>query len=201
MSSKYKTKSDNELVFEYKNKRQDDLEFELISRYQQHSKILAAILYSKYKFLYQVEFDDLYCIILGSLFTAIRGFDNNKNDFYQYWKVTANNDALAYINSFSTTKNKMFSAKELHNEEQCVSGLFRERASDFKDDYLSSFELEDVLSNPKNKIKPIDADIFRLYLAGYEPLEISKKSGIDYNKVRYRIRSIKLKLANILFNQ
>ena len=201
MFQKYRSRTDSDLVLEYKLTHEEDLEFEIISRYQQHSRFLAAMLYSKYKFLYQVEFDDLYCIILGSLFTAIRGFSADKNDFYQYWKAIAINDALNYISEFSQVVNEMFNPNGMMNNEPALAGLLRDKTKNLKDDYLTSFELDDVLNDPKNKIKPSDADIFRLYLAGYEPLDISKKTGIDYNKVRYRIRTVKTKIANILFNQ
>lgn len=200
MFQKFRSRTDNDLVFEYKKFHSDDLENEIITRYQKHSKKLAAILYSKYKFLYQVEFDDLYCIVLASTFNAIRSFSNDSIDFYQYWKVTAYNDVLEYISKFSKSNNNRIDSKcELSTEPG--SGFLREHHIDLEDDYLSSFELEDVLTNPKNKIKQIDADLFRLYLAGYEPLEISTKLGIEYNKVRYRIRSVRSKIANILFNQ
>lgn len=200
MFQKFRSRNDNDLVFEYKKTHSDDLENEIISRYQKHSKKLAAILYSKYKFLYQVEFDDLYCIILASTLIAIRSFTNESIEFHKYWKVTAYNEVLLYISKFSQNNNNRIDSNcEPSNEPG--SGFLREHHLDLTDDYLYSFELEDVLTNPKNKIKQTDADLFRLYLAGYEPLEIAKKVGIEYNKVRYRIRTVKTKIANILFNQ
>ena len=200
MFQKFRSRTDSDLVFEYKQTHSDDLENEIISRYQKHSQAIAAILFSRYKFLYQVEFDDLYCIILASTFIAIKGFSSETGDFYHYWKETAYNEVVEYISKFSTVKNGRIDSKYESTCEPGV-GFLREHHLDLTDDYLSSFELEDVLTNPKNRIDKIDAEIFRLYLAGYQPIEIASTTGINYNSVRYRIRRVKSKIANILFNQ
>ena len=193
--------NDNQLVFEYKKKHQDDIESEIIYRYQKNSKKLAAIIFNKFKFLYQVEFDDIYCILLGSLFTAIRSFDDDKSDFYQYWKTTATHEALIYINKFTQTKNDLVNGTGGYNEEAVMSGFMREKSSLLKDDYLSSFELDDIFENPKNEFKKKDVDMFRLYLGGYSASDIAHMTNSTYNNVRYRIARIKKKIANILFNQ
>ena len=202
MFQKYRLKSDNELVFEYKKTKQDDLEYEIISRYQNHARLLAGLLFSKFKFLYQVEYDDIYCILLGSLSAAINGFNNDGMDFYHYWKSTATHDVLLYVNKFSSKFSDDYGEENYaSNEEPILAGYMKEKTSILNDDYLSSFELDDILRNPKNKFKELDINIFYLYLAGYSIYEIAELMKTTYNKVRYRISNVKRKIANILFNQ
>ena len=201
MFSKFSSKSDNELVFEYKKTHQDDLEYEIISRYQKHSKLLAGLLFTKFKFLYQVEYDDIYCILLASLFTAIKGFSDNKIVFYQYWKTIAINDVHLYVSQFSQNANDFIKCSPIYNEEPVLAGYLRDKSALLNDDYLSSFDLDDILDNPKNKLKKKDVDVFRLYLAGYSLHEIADMTDITYSKVRYCVNRVRKKLANILFNQ
>lgn len=201
MFQKFQKFSDNELVFEYKKTHQEDLELEIISRYQKNAKRLAGLLFSKFKFLYQVEYDDIYSILLSSLFTTIKGFNDEKLDFYQYWKSSATHEVVNYVSDFSHKNNDMLDEKGILNDEVMLSGYLRDRCFNMKDDYLWSFELDDILTNPKSRLLKIDADIFRLYLAGYKAIEISRKVNIPLNKIRYRLKVVKRKLANILFNQ
>lgn len=201
MFEKYQSKTDNELVLSYKKNHNDDVEFELISRYQRHARRLAKELYQKFNFLYQVEFDDLYCICLGALFSAIRSVDEYSINFYTYWKAAATNEATSYVNKFTNIHKSRID--DYFNYEQGVyqSGYFKEKSQNTDEDFMSTFELEEILSNPKNKFSKLDVDVFRLYLAGYTINEIVNLLNSTYNKVRYRINNVRRKIANILFNQ
>ena len=201
MFNKYKENPDNELVLLYKKNHNDDLEFELISRYQRNSKKLAKELYDKFNFLYQVEYDDLYCICLGALFTAIRSFNDDSVNFYTYWKAAATNEATSYVSKFTNIHKSRIDDYLNYEQGIILSGYLKEKAQNTDEDYLSNFELEDILSNPKNKFSKKDVDVFHLYLAGYSINDIVKLLNSTYSKVRYRIDNVRRKLANILFNQ
>ena len=107
MFQKFRDISDNNLVFEYKKTHQDDLEIEIISRYQKYAKRLAGLLFSKFKFLYQVEYDDIYCILANAVPLAVNGFKNHDADFYQYWKMVGTNEVLLYVSRFSQDMNEL----------------------------------------------------------------------------------------------
>lgn len=201
MLEKYRSFSDNDLVLEYKKGRSDDLENELICRYQKHAKLLAALLYTKYKFLYQVEFDDVYCILMGCLFPCIRRFDDQKELFYHYWKTVATNEVVLYVNNFSSSRNQQMDFEKTMNDEHELIGCLRQNSESLNDDYLTSFEIEEILTNPRYKLQQRDADMFRLYVGGYSIGDICNIVGEPYNQVRYRISIVRRKIANILFNQ
>lgn len=201
MFQKFRDVSDNELVFMYKKTQQDDLELEIISRYQKHARLLAGLLYSKYKFLYQVEYDDIYAILLDSLIGAIRNYSDEKINFYQYWKVAAENDVNAYASKFSIASNDVLLSNDAFSEEAASSSYLRHSPEEMNDDYLSSFDLDEILNNKNNKFDKRDVDLFRLYMAGYSYIELAQLTGLGYNHIRYRIIDVKKKLANILFNQ
>ena len=201
MLEKYRSFSDNDLVLEYKKGRSDDLENELICRYQKHAKLLAALLYTKYKFLYQVEFDDVYCILMGCLFPCIRRFDDQKELFYHYWKTVSTNEVVLYVNNFSSSRNQQMDFEKTMNDEHELIGCLRQNSESLNDDYLTSFEIEEILTNPRYKLQQRDADMFRLYVGGYSIGDICNIVGEPYNQVRYRISIVRRKIANILFNQ
>ena len=201
MSEKYKDKSDNELVLMYKKSHNDDVEFEIISRYQKYSKKYAKELFDKFSFLYQVEFDDLYCILLGALFNAIRSYEGNSSGFYSYWKTAATHEVTTYIRKFPYIHQS--NVVEYVNYEQGLnqSGYFKDRPEEFDDEYMAKFDLEEILTNPKNGFSEIDIAIFHLYTGGYSVNEIAKATNKTYHQIRYRVEVIREKIANILFNQ
>ncbi len=89
------------------------------------------------------------------------------------------------------------------NYEQGInqSGYFKERPEEFEDDYLTNFELEEILTNPKNKFASDEIDIFRLYLAGYSISDIAALTHKSYYQIRYKIENVRREIVNILFNQ
>ena len=201
MFQKFRDISDNDLVFEYKKTHHDDLEIEIISRYQKYAKRLAGLLFSKFKFLYQVEYDDIYCILANAIPLAVNGFKNHDADFYQYWKMVGTNEVLLYVSRFSQDMNELIDSNISYSDERKLTGYLKEKTEELKDDYLSSFALDDIFANPKNKLSNTDKDIFKLYLSGYSLLEVSELTGISYSKLRYRFNRAKRKIVNILFNQ
>ena len=201
MFEKFKDITDNELVLLYKKQRNDDVEFELISRYQRFSKKLARELFDKFNFLYQVEYEDIYCICLGALFSSIRSFYDNNSVFYCYWKTAAINEVTSYVSKFTNIHKS--NIDDFFNLEEGVSynSFLKEKAQNSEDEFIYSFNLDEILSNPKHNFVQKDVDVFRLYLAGYTIRDIVKLTNSTYSKVRYQIDSVRHKLANILFNQ
>lgn len=201
MFQKFRNKSDDELVFEYKKTHNEDIENEIISRYQKNARLLAGLLFSKYKFLYQVEYDDIYSILLASLFPAIKRFNDDKDTFYHYWKTVATNEVNLYVGNFSQNHNQLIDGEKNTSDEPIFTGHMRQKPEVFNDDFISTFNLDDILDNPKHNLNQQDADIFRLYLAGYSIYEIADMAKKPYNIIRYRISLVRRRIANILFNQ
>lgn len=201
MFQKFRNKNDDELVFEYKKTHNEDIENEIISRYQKNARLLAGLLFSKYKFLYQVEYDDIYSILLASLFPAIKRFNDDKETFYHYWKTVATNEVNLYVSNFSHNNNQLIDGEKNTSDEPFFVGHMRQNPEVFNDDFFSTFNLDDILDNPKHNLNQQDADIFRLYLAGYSIYEIADMAKKPYNIIRYRISLMRRRIANILFNQ
>lgn len=201
MFQKFRNKKDDELVFEYKKTHNEDIENEIISRYQKNARLLAGLLFSKYKFLYQVEYDDIYSILLASLFPAIKRFNDDKDTFYHYWKTVATNEVNLYVGNFSHNNNQLIDGEKNTSDEPFFVGHMRQNPEVFNDDFISTFNLDDILDNPKHNLNQQDADIFRLYLAGYSIYEIADMAKKPYNIIRYRISLMRRRIANILFNQ
>ena len=201
MFQKFRNKNDDELVFEYKKTHNEDIENEIISRYQKNARLLAGLLFSKYKFLYQVEYDDIYSILLASLFPAIKRFNDDKETFYHYWKTVATNEVNLYVSNFSHNNNQLIDGEKNTSDEPFFVGHMRQNPEVFNDDFFSTFNLDDILDNPKHHLNQQDSDIFRLYLAGYSIYEIADMAKKPYNIIRYRISLMRRRIANILFNQ
>ena len=56
MLKKFENVRDEELVFLYKKSKDDDVEMELVLRYQIHSKKLASEQYHKFRYVFRLEY-------------------------------------------------------------------------------------------------------------------------------------------------
>lgn len=199
MFEKYKDSSDDSLVFSYKEKKDDDIELELMERYRIHAKKLAGEFYKKFKFLYQLEYEDLYCVAISCLFTAIKTF--KKQGFFKMWKTCATNELNKYVSEFTLTRNDALVYSKLNPEELSSSVLLKQNPSRGLEGYNIVEDIHRIINNKKYKFDDYDKQIFTLYLQGYKVKEIALIVGHTGSMVRYRLKEIKDKIADILFNQ
>ena len=201
MFEKFKNIRDEELVLHYKERGSDDIEMELIDRYKIHARKLASELYQKFKFIYLVEYEDLYSIALATLFISIKSFKEGYS-FFRYWKRSATNEIQEYINRFDLTKDRVEDIPNSLNGDDyhCHEILSQNHVETISDDDLL-IDLDMVVYNSKELFKGSERDILVLYIAGYSCLEIANKLNLKYPHVTRKVRIIKEKLSNILFNQ
>ncbi len=193
MLAKFNGIRDEELVSKYKENRDDDIEMELIDRYRIHSKKLAGELYRNYRYVFQIEYDDLYSICLANLFDAIRSF-KKKQSFFNLWKTIATNDIKLYVCNLPLLKQEsslhiVSTSRDNSNSELVISSSQRTESS-----IDLSQEIEQILINNKDKFAVNDRDIFILYVGGYSITDIANETGLKYHYVRRRINIIKEKI-------
>lgn len=202
MLTKFKDVSDDDIVFMYKAEPSDDLEAEIMNRYKIHAKKLAGEIFKKFKFLYQVEFEDIYCIGLASIFVSIRGFKNGMKGFFQYWKICATRDIHDYISQFSINDlSYLPHINEAHEEERNYFKMMRQTQCVLNDEYALFTDLARIMENKKYGFSKLDQDIFYFYVSGYSIHEIALHFSLKYSTTRRRLTKLKEKIADILFNQ
>ena len=185
MFTKFKNIRDEELVFRYKANKDSDIELELISRYKIHSKKLASELYLKYKYVFVVEYEDIFAIVLSSLFTSIKSFKHNSS-FFKLWKTIATNDINIYVSTLPLLKFKgEFDIISTSRDVSLASPHINENNINLSDD------IERILVQNKDQFDPKDRDIFILLVAGYTIRDIANETGLKYHYVRSRISVIK----------
>ena len=199
MFEKYKDVGDDDLVFSYKKKKDDDVENELISRYSIHSKKLSGEFYKKFKFLYEVEFEDLYCVALASLFKAVISF--SKKGFFKFWKTLAVNELNLYLKSYKLTRSDIEAYSQINVEEVSNNILLKQNPSKSYEGYNVSEDVIRILADRRYSFDEADRIIFQLYMQGFKAKEIGSRVHRTDSFVRYRLKRMKSKIADILFNQ
>ena len=199
MFKKFEGLTDENLVLMYKDNREEDVELELIERYKIHSKKLAGEVFKKFKFLYQVEFEDIYCIALGSLFIAIRVYKPRVKSFFGYWRTTAMNEINEYLSDFTLIKDENGKKRMIQVESSKVNYL-KQPSTYSSEDFLLTYDIQTLLDNPIYKFKDIDKAIFNMFLSGYSSTEIADELHIVSSTVRYHLKNIKSKIGKILAN-
>ena len=195
MFSKFESVRDEELVLKYKECRDDDKEMELIERYKIHSKKLASELFINFKFVYQVEYEDLFSIALANLFVAIKSFKENLS-FFKLWKRIATNDIKIYVTTLPLLVNHRSPRYLLTSRDKDFADSVMVIASptiEDNDPFLSS-EIERFIREDKKHFKDTDVDIYILLVSGFTVMDIAKSTGLKYHYVRARINVIKDKI-------
>ena len=193
MLIKFKGVRDEELVNQYKITHDDDIELELVDRYRIHSKKLAGELYRNYRYVFQIEYEDIFSICLANLFTAIKSFKIEMN-FFRLWKTITTNEIKLYVTTLPLLKlEKNFglvsTSRDISNNDLVLSS----NAHNESNIDLSS-EVEQILIQGKDKIDHNDMDIYILFVAGYSITDIAKETGLKYHYVRSRVLVIKDKM-------
>ena len=195
MLSKFESVREEELVLKYKECRDDDIEMELIERYKIHSKKLASELFINFKFVYQVEYEDLFSIALANLFVAIKSFKENLS-FFKLWKRIATNDIKIYVTTLPLLVNhrspRYLSTSRDKDFIDSVMVIASPTIED-NDPFLSS-EIERFIREDKKHFKDTDVDIYILLVSGFTVMDIAKSTGLKYHYVRARINVIKDKI-------
>lgn len=199
MFLKYKDVRDEDLVFIYKETKSDDVEMELIDRYRIHSRKLASELYEKYRFVFQVEYEDIYSIALANVFQAIKSFQKRLH-FFKLWKRIATNEVNFYVSSLPLLKeNQQFSVISTSRDNSGDSFFLASNTN--VDTNILKEDVERILLKSTENFSEKDRDIFILLVSGYSIQDIADETGLKYNHVRARVNKIKEKLNSILFNQ
>jgi len=196
MFQKFNGVRDEDLVFMYKETKNDDVEMELIDRYKIHSKKLAFELYQKYRFTFQIEYEDIYSIVLANVFQAIKSFKNKLN-FFKLWKRIATNEVNFYVKDLPLLQfKKQYDIISTGRDE---SGTNYVLASNTDAEILKE-DVERIILKSKVNFTEEDKDIYILLASGYSIQDIVNETGLKYNHVRTRVNKIKEKLTSILFN-
>ena len=196
MLKKFNNVRDEELVLKYKAKKDEDIELELIERYKIHSKKLASEQYQKYRYVFQIEYEDVYATILASVITAIRSFKVKQNtSFFKLWKTIATNEINLYVTKMPLLKLEanigyITTSRDISNDNMVLSSSNKSEETSID----LSHEIERILVSNKDSFDPKDRDIFILYVSGYSITDIANETGLKYHYVRSRINSIKEKI-------
>ena len=185
---KFKGVRDEPLILKYKENRDDDIEIELIERYKIHSRKLASELYQNFKFVFQVEYEDLYSIALANLFVAIKYFRKDLS-FFKLWKKVATNEIKIYVSSLPLLKYQSSSDFILTSRDKDMNESSMILASPSLEEStidLSS-DIEKMILRNSNVFKKEDVDIYILYISGYSYLDIANITGLKYHYVRSRV--------------
>ena len=203
MFKKYRELSDDEIVFLYKNQSDDDLELELLNRYKCHTRKLAGELYRKFKFLYQVEYEDIHCIVTSCLFISINSFKKGMKNFYKYWKSCAIREVYDYVGQFSSLEGDKASIfpTSSNGEERNYFRVLKQNESSLIENYSIISDIAQVIEKDNTNFDVMDKEVFYLFLEGYSLYEIALTLNMKYSTVRRRISKIKKKIGDILFNQ
>lgn len=203
MYKKYRGLSDDEIVFAYKIQSDDDLETELLNRYKMHAKKLAAELYVKFKFLYQVEFEDIYCIVIACVFTSAKNFKKGMKNFFMYWRSSATREVYLYVGQFSSLDkdNAPIFESASNGEERNYINILKQNEISLVEDYPIMSDIVHVIDKDKTNFDQIDKSILYLYVEGYSLYEIATELNMKYATVRRRLAKVKDKISDILFNQ
>lgn len=187
--------SDIELIILYKNGNETAGSI-ILYRYKGFSYMLARAMHEKYGGKHYLEIEDLASVAMCAVFVAIEKFDG-KSPFYPYWKRVATNQLSKYIGDMmSFFKNVLVSREEyvLLTEEapapSLSSGVFD------KEDLID--QVLEYLKKNKKDFSEIEIEVFTYYLDGYTYVEISEKTGLNYNQIRKYIEKIKKHLKHIL---
>lgn len=199
MFEKYKGIRDEELVKTYRINKSDEIELELMERYEIHSKVLASEQYQKYKFLYQVEYDDLYAIAMSQLFFAIRTIRSTNRNFFQFWKKYAVNEINRYVSQYQLEENYKILSIDLVSSER----YYALSDSEINDaDVLDmNSHISIILEHNSREFTDEEKSVLLLYISGYDIGEIALETGYKYSKTRRLVNVAKEKLADILLKE
>lgn len=188
MLKKFENVRDEELVFLYKKSKDDDVEMELVLRYQIHSKKLASEQYHKFRYVFHVEYEDIYSLCMVSLFSSIKAFKRN-GSFFRFWKMLTINQINLYVSGLPLLR---FEGKSVVSTSRDNSQILTLASPIHKEDSIDlSSDIERIIMQNKDNFDEKDRDIFILYVAGYSLTDIASETGLKYHYVYRRMKEIK----------
>lgn len=188
MLKKFENVRDEELVFLYKKSKDDDVEMELVLRYQIHSKKLASEQYHKFRYVFQVEYEDIYSLCMVSLFSSIKAFKRN-GSFFRFWKMLTINQINLYVSGLPLLR---FEGNSVVSTSRDNSQILTLANPIHKEDSIDlSSDIERIIMQNKDNFDEKDRDIFILYVAGYSLTDIASETGLKYHYVYRRMKEIK----------
>ena len=189
MLKKFENVRDEELVFLYKKSKDDDVEMELVLRYQIHSKKLASEQYHKFRYVFLVEYEDIYSLCMFSLFSSIKAFKRN-GSFFRFWKTLTINKINVYVSGLPLLKFEG-NGKIISTSRDNSPVLTLMSPSHTEDNIDLSSDIERILMQNKDNFDKKDRDIFILYVAGYSLTDIANETGLNYHYVCRRMKEIR----------
>lgn len=193
MYPKFEGVRDETLILKYKESRNDDVEMEIIERYKIHSRKLASELYQKYRYIYRVEYEDVFAIALGNVLLAINCFKKNFS-FFNLWKRIATNEINLYVTSLPLKKNALSNFLVTSRDSDLNESTMIMASPAAEEHNILAIEIEKMLQNNKENFDKNDLDIYILYISGFSITDIAKETGLKYHYVRSRVASIKRKI-------
>lgn len=189
---------DSELFHLWKENH-PDAESEFIERYRHHSYDLAERLLIEFKNVTKAEIDDLMNVGLYAMFIALNSYRGH-GSFIAYWEKIAEHKMMNEIKENSYSYQNKIKDKHIPFVSYNDDILFFESSGVPHEKTFIRNDLINLLEDKSLKIKPEDRRLFLLYVDGYSIAELSLMFDMSYNTIRYKIKKIKDKVHDILFN-
>ncbi len=198
-----KQKLTDEELLDLIHKGNEDAYFILIERYRPYAwKIAHEYAFSNCNSGITVE--EFMDVAFTSIDFAVKKFDQNGEVFFPYWKKTAKNEILKFIERNSYINGgKEFNGLSLDGKfenDVLVSDIVGKDDSSF-DEKTVNDEFFKLIHNKESGLNKQEIRVAHYLLKGYSVKEISRLTGYGQSKVYYLVNSVKKTLYDIIINR
>ena len=146
----------------------------------------------------EIQADDLFSIAFSAVATAIRSYDENKENaaFYAYWSKIAKNDIIRYVKKMKNTVTRV-SLDTVLSDGRCLHDLMGENDAALEEDTLHSTFMK-IIDNPNNNLNEKERTLLRYYLDGYDFKEIALLMDCSKSKTYYLFKNAINKIRDIM---
>lgn len=156
--------------------------------------------YSRGYFLVGGDIEDLIQEGMIGLYKAIKNYSQEKDaSFATFASLCIRRQIQSAIRNASTQKNKILSsAVPITDEEDDDYGIFSITSADRPDQKLINKQTnEEIFSQLKKMLSPLEFDVLKYYLAGLTYEQISQKTNLSKKSIDNALSRIKNKLSSI----
>ena len=156
--------------------------------------------YSRGYFLVGGDVEDLIQEGMIGLYKAIKNYSQEKDaSFATFASLCIRRQIQSAIRNASTQKNKILSsAVPITDEEDDDYGIFSITSADRPDQKLINKQTnEEIFSQLKKMLSPLEFDVLKSYLAGLTYEQISQKTNLSKKSIDNALSRIKNKLSSI----
>ncbi len=156
--------------------------------------------YSRGYFLVGGDVEDLIQEGMIGLYKAIKNYSQEKDaSFATFASLCIRRQIQSAIRNASTQKNKILSsAVPITDEEDDDYGIFSITSADRPDQKLINKQTnEEIFSQLKKMLSPLEFDVLKYYLAGLTYEQISQKTNLSKKSIDNALSRIKNKLSSI----